>query len=74
MDEETMARLLSELLTNFQHDDIELGYVDGTRIEVLAALSFDDAGLLTKNAGVVVRTSGGHEFQLTVVQSKVGAS
>lgn len=72
MDEENMARLIVELLTNFQHDDIELGYVDGSRIEIEDVRSFDDEGLLTKNAGVVVRVSGGHEFQLTVVQSKIG--
>lgn len=72
MDEENMARLIVELLTNFQHDDIELGYVDDTRIEIEDVRSFADDGLLTKNAGVVVRVTGEHEFQLTVVQSKVG--
>lgn len=32
--------------------------------------SFADAGVLTRNAGVVVRLANGAEFQITIVQSQ----
>lgn len=32
--------------------------------------SFDDAGVLTRSAGLVVRTRDGAEFQITVVRSR----
>lgn len=34
--------------------------------------TFDDGGLLTRNAGVVLKLSNGDEFQLTIVQSREG--
>lgn len=36
------------------------------------AVTFRDAGLLTDNAGVVLRLANGAEFQITIVQSRVG--
>ena len=39
-------------------------------IEKLArATSFEDAGILTNNRGVVFRMKDGSEFQITIVQS-----
>lgn len=35
--------------------------------------TFDDGGLLTRNAGVVLKLSNGDEFQLTIVQSRDGS-
>lgn len=32
--------------------------------------TFEDAGLLTRDRGLVLRMSNGAEFQLTIVQSK----
>ena len=32
--------------------------------------SFDEAGMLTMNEGLVVRLAGGAEFQVTIVQSQ----
>lgn len=37
--------------------------------EVDDVRSFDDAGVLTMNVGLVVRLTDGTEFQVTVVQS-----
>lgn len=34
--------------------------------------SYEDAGILTHNAGLVVRLPDGSEFQLTIVQSENG--
>lgn len=33
-------------------------------------LTFEEAGLLTRNRGLVVRTPDGSEFQLTIVKSE----
>lgn len=38
--------------------------------EVVSVSSFEEAGLMTTNRGVVVRFDDGSEFQLSVVQSK----
>lgn len=32
--------------------------------------TFDEVGMLTNNAGLVVRMTDGQEFQITIVQSK----
>ncbi len=37
--------------------------------EVKRTSSFESAGILTSNAGLVVRLKDGTEFQITVVQS-----
>ena len=33
-------------------------------------MTFGEAGLLTNNKGLVIRTQDGKEFQITIVQSK----
>ena len=33
-------------------------------------LTFEEAGMLTRNNGLVVRTSDGSEFQITIVRSR----
>ena len=35
-------------------------------------VSYADAGVLTRDAGLIVRTSGGDEFQVTIVQCRRG--
>jgi hypothetical protein len=37
-----------------------------------SAVTFEDAGLMTRNAGLVVRLEDGSEFQLSIVQSAGG--
>ena len=36
-------------------------------------LSFDNVGLMTRDSGLVVRLANGDEFQITIVQSRVGS-
>jgi len=38
--------------------------------DIASARTFEDVGVLTLNAGLVVRTSDGSEFQITIVQSR----
>ena len=37
-----------------------------------SASSFEDAGIMTRNRGVVWRMADGSEFQITIVQSAMG--
>jgi hypothetical protein len=38
--------------------------------EIRRVQTFEEAGLLTNNRGVVVRTRDGREFQINVIQSR----
>ncbi len=38
--------------------------------EIARAESFEEAGLLTDNRGLVVRTTDGAEFEITIVQRR----
>lgn len=51
---------------NFLHDALD-SYSDDPNIA--SVQSFADAGVLTNDAGLVVRMADGSEFQLTIVQS-----
>ena len=44
--------------------------IEDTALEVDRIRSFGEAGLLTDNEGLVITTSAGDEFQITIVQSK----
>jgi hypothetical protein len=35
-------------------------------------VTYADAGVLTRDAGLIVRTAGGDEFQVTIVQTRHG--
>jgi len=61
------ARALESALLELEYQTGE----DGEPIiEKLArATSFEDAGILTNNRGVVFRMKDGSEFQITIVQS-----
>jgi len=47
----------------------ELLQDDEASPEVRRVQTFEEAGLLTGNRGVVVRTEDGREFQVSIVQS-----
>ncbi len=54
------------LLENWNGDPEEFfDTLDGTD-----ACSFEDAGILTNDAGLVITTVDGHEYQVTIVRSK----
>jgi len=58
MNEHDVETMLYELL-----QDEEQAY------EVARAVTFEEAGVLTGNRGLVVHTQDGSEFQITIVQS-----
>ena len=60
MNNTTMEEFLTELL--YENE------------EVKRILTFEEAGLLTRNKGLVVRFENGDEFQLTIVQSEYGTN
>jgi len=43
---------------------------DVTVPEISRVQTFEEAGLLTRNRGVVVRTADGSTFQISIVQSR----
>jgi hypothetical protein len=38
--------------------------------EIISTRTFESAGVLTTNNGLVVRTEDGSEFQITIIQSR----
>jgi hypothetical protein len=38
--------------------------------EIIRVQTFEEAGVLTTNNGLVIRTSDGSEFQITIIQSR----
>ena len=38
--------------------------------QIRSIMTFEEAGMLTNDKGLVVRTSDGSEFQITIVKSK----
>lgn len=56
MNEKMMEECIADAI--YENDDIAL------------ARTFEEAGMLTSNHGLVVRTTDGSEFQITIVQSR----
>lgn len=58
-------------------DDIELADIAREMVDdadgVTSVVGYDDVMMLTNDEGLVIRTSGGDEFQITIVQSKYGS-
>ncbi|MEN6384784.1 MAG: hypothetical protein ABFD79_06265 [Phycisphaerales bacterium] len=59
-----MARITEEIMEKF----IAIGLAD--QDEVAMVVNFQEAGMITRNSGLVVRTTDGSEFQITIVQSR----
>jgi len=68
MDEMEMATLLQETIG--LSTEVESGLDDGAVLVGADLRSFEEAMVLTNNAGFVLRLTDGSEFQVTVVQSK----
>lgn len=53
-------------------DELDVLLTDNDDGDAIAAWTstFEDAGMLTHNHGLIVRLPNGDEFQLTVVQSR----
>ena len=56
MNQKIMEECISESLA--QRDDVR------------SVMTFEETGMLTRNNGLVVRTSDGSEFQITIVKSR----
>ena len=61
--EETLQDGLKELITE-GYDSFEINW------ENLRVRTFEDAGVMTYNEGLVIELPDGTEFQLTIVQSR----
>lgn len=74
MDLERMQQMfygLFDELTNMEADDRDnCGLYEAEDIEGATVQTFFEAGLLTSDAGIVLRLEDGNEFQLTIVHSR----
>ena len=59
---------LQEILANLPFEETEDG--EGLLPGVEHGMTFEDAGIMTRNKGVVLRFEDGTEFQVTIVRSK----
>ena len=66
MDEKEMQEALMRLIG----DEALADYFDGGDVDVRSIESFEAEGVLTNNAGFVLRLMDGSEFQITVVRSR----
>ena len=62
--EETLQNGLRELIDGTASDDDDILW------ENLRIHTFDEAGVMTRDAGLVITLPDGTEFQLTIVQSR----
>ena len=63
---------LSDVLAGNLFDEDE--DIDVVQSVVKRVSSFEDAGMLTRNEGMVLRLQDGSEFQITIVQSQSARS
>ena len=61
-------REIEAILSALQYESGEDGEPILEQLE--SASSFEDAGIMTRNKGVVWRMADGSEFQITIVRSK----
>ena len=61
------AQSIADYLVDLIEQDEELWSYDDEKPTVR---SFEDAGVMTCNAGLVLRTPDGQEFQISVVKSR----
>ena len=79
MNEREMANALAEMLGEMAYlADDEVGVLEmsiphelaSTQTGIENARSYEEAGVMTRDAGFVIRMRDGSEFQVTVVQSR----
>jgi hypothetical protein len=69
MTEIQFQNVLRDLLRDVALDADLSDSSDPDPSEILNVSTFDDAGLMTRNAGLVVQLDDGSEFQLRIVRS-----
>lgn len=60
MGESRFETWLREAINLMNEEDFEVQRMD----------TFEEAGILTSNKGLVIKTTSGEEFQITIVRSK----
>jgi hypothetical protein len=74
MSEQELQDWLQELLSEFTYladdDRSEIGFESADWLEDARISSFNEAGLLTNDKGIVLRTAEGDEFQITIIRSR----
>ena len=69
--EKGMEDWLKEAIQEFVDDDDDVMYLGESEVPVASRVdTFDDAGILTMNKGLIVELENGEEFQITIVQSR----
>ena len=63
----SLAAALSQVMDGI---DDEMVDEDGNGVRVTDVETFEEACLLTRDIGLVIRTSDGSEFQVTIVKSR----
>ena len=72
MDDQRLQNVLRELLNLLidERDDPDLADLAGPLEGVRDVRTFDEAGVLTTDKGLVVECDNGTEYQLTIVRSR----
>jgi len=65
--EQSLAAALSQVMDGI---DDEMVDEDGNGVRVTDVETFEEAGLLTRAHGLVLRMGDGSEFQITIVRSR----
>ena len=65
--EASLANALCQVMDGI---DDEMVDEDGNGVRVTDVETFEEAALLTRDIGLVIRTSDGSEFQVTIVKSR----
>ena len=61
--EDVLLEIIGEGETDYLNED-------GEEIKVKSVCTFDTAGLLTRDRGVVIKLEDGSEFQVSIVRSR----
>ena len=69
MNEGKMERILLELFEDIASDEELQASLDQPALANAQVKTFEDAGLLTRDRGIVLSLKDGSEFQITIVQS-----
>jgi hypothetical protein len=69
MNERKMERAFLELFEDIASDDELQASLDQPALANAQVKTFEDAGLLTRDRGIVLTLEDGSEFQVTIVQS-----
>ena len=72
MDERDMEQMLSDLICVWESDDDMLGELGIERPEsrVVRLATFEQAGVLTTDAGLVLSLHDGSEYRMTIKRSR----